>query len=136
MTGMNGAQSWVMNNYSNNQNNLRERTSSLQQQQHHNGHKNNTHINTKRSFNKINSPKSPAFPKPLSPLITKNNGIDKGMPPVSPGGSNKRGPSSNRGGYAHSEYSDVDDDGNSRRGGSQYHRAGSTAGSTTAGSVS
>jgi len=135
MTGMGGAQGWALNNYGNNQNNLRERTSSLQQQQHHNGFKNNNHINTKRSFNKMNSPKSPAFPKPLSPLITKNNGNDKNMPPVSPGGSNKWGSSSNRGGYAHSEYSDVDDDANSRRG-SQYHRAGSTAGSTTAGSVS
>jgi len=135
MTGMNGAQGWGLNNYGNNQNNLRERTSSLQQQQHHNGHKNVSHINTKRSFNKMNSPKSPAFPKPLSPLITKNNGNDKNMP-ISPGGSNKWGSSSNRGGYAHSEYSDADDDANSRRGGSQYHRAGSTAGSTTAGSVS
>jgi len=136
MTGINGNQGWALNNYVNNQNNLRERTSSLQQQQHHNNHKNSNHINNKRSFNKINSPKSPGFPKPLSPLITKNNGNDKNMPPVSPGGSNKWGSSSNRGGYAHSEYSDVDDDANSRRGGSQYHRAGSTAGSTTAGSVS
>jgi len=132
MTSMGGAQGWGLNN----QNNLGERTSSLKQQQHHNGHKNNNHINNKRSINKMNSPKSPAFPKPLSPLITKNGGNDKNMPPVSPGGSNKWGSSSNRGGYAHSEYSDVDDDANSRRGGSQYHRAGSTAGSTTAGSVS
>lgn len=136
MTGINNTQGWALNNYGNNQNNLRERTSSLQQQQHHNNHKNGNHINTKRSFNKMNSPKSPGFPKPLSPLITSNVGNNKNMPPVSPGGSNKWGSSSNRGGYAHSEYSDVDDDGNSRRGGSQYHRAGSTAGSTTAGSVS
>ncbi|ORX84182.1 hypothetical protein BCR32DRAFT_230653, partial [Anaeromyces robustus] len=140
MTGMNNVQGWA---YGNNQNNLRERTSSLQQQQHHNNHKNSTHINTKRSFNKMNSPKSPAFqkspafpkPDPLSPLPLNNkNGNDKNMPPLSPGGSNKWGSSSNRGGYAHSEYSDVDDDANSRKG-SQY-RPGSTAGSTTAGSVS
>lgn len=135
--GMSSNQSWTMGNYSNNQNNLSERTSSLQQQQHqhHNNHKNGNHINPKRSFNKINSPKSPAFPKPLSPLITKNNVNDKNGPPVSPGGSNKWNSNSSNRGYAHSEYSDADDDANSRRG-SQYHRAGSTAGSTTAGSVS
>lgn len=149
MTQINGAQGWALNNFTSSQtspgSSLRERTSSLQQQQahHNNPHpmKNGIHVTTKRSFNKISSPKSPAFPKPLSPLIVMPTGNDNkhtfnDIPPVSPGGSNKWGSSSNRGGYAHSEYSDVDDDGNSRRNGSQYHRAGSTAGSTTAGSVS
>jgi len=134
MTGINNVQGWGLNSFGN-QSNVKDRTSSLQQQQHHNGHKNNTHISTKRSFKNMNSPKSPGFPKPLSPLISKS-GNDKNMPPVSPGGSNKWGTSSNRGGYAFSEHSDVDDDTNSRRGGSQHHRPGSTAGSTTAGSVS
>jgi len=130
MTKMNNVQGWAMNNYGNNQNNVRERTSSLQQQHHHNGHKNQTHINTKRSFinNHKNSPKSP---KPFSPLVTKNSGNDKNQP-LSPGGSNKWGTSSNKGGYTHSEYSDFDDEVNSRKSG----RNGSTAGSTTAGSVS
>jgi len=129
MTGMNNSQGWGINNYSNNQNNLRERTSSLQQTQHHNNHKNNNHVNNKRSFIK-NSPKSPANLKPLSPLINKN-GNDRNVPPISPGGNKWRNS------YSHSEYSDADDETNSRRGGSQYHRGpGSTAGSTTAGSVS